>query len=154
MEIEKDKTYVCIKNLHSKVGSGHIAFLEGKEYTAWKNNILTGEDNICYTLPPHSKLSSFFKLKAFMTEEQLERAKQIKERIKKLNDVLELFDMRDARNHYNCFGICREKTIYEPDGMFERESKTIYDILLKHKKQILNEVRQEIEQLEKEFENL
>lgn len=63
MEIEKDKTYVCMKNLHSNVGPDHMAFLEGKEYTAWKNNALTGEDNISYALPPHSKLSYFFKLK-------------------------------------------------------------------------------------------
>lgn len=53
-----------------------------------------------------------------MTEEKLERAKWLKERIKNLNDVLELFDMRNARNHYNHFGICREKTIHNPGGMY------------------------------------
>ena len=64
MKIERDKTYICKKDLHSNVGPDHTAFLKGKEYTAWKNNAQTGEDGISYALPEHSKLDDFFELKA------------------------------------------------------------------------------------------
>ena len=64
MKIERDKVYVCKKDLHSNIGPDHMAFLKGKDYTAWKNNALTGEDGISYALPEHSLLANYFDLKA------------------------------------------------------------------------------------------
>lgn len=61
--IEKGKTYICLKDLHSNVGPAHFAFLKGKEYKAEKDNALYGEDNISYSLPAAFKLEDWFKEK-------------------------------------------------------------------------------------------
>ncbi len=63
MEIKKDKTYICKKSLHSNVGPNHMAFIEGKEYKAEKDNALYGEDNISYALPQHWRLENWFEQK-------------------------------------------------------------------------------------------
>lgn len=64
MNIEKGKTYVCLKDLRSSVGPEHMAFLKGKEYKAEKDNALYGEDNISYCLPSAFKLADWFKVKS------------------------------------------------------------------------------------------
>jgi len=63
MKIERGKTYVCLKSLHSNVGPDHMAFTEGSEYTADHDNALYGDDNLSYALPAHWRLADWFKLK-------------------------------------------------------------------------------------------
>ncbi len=63
MKIERGKTYVCLKTLHSNVGPDHMAFTEGSEYTADHDNALCGDDNLSYALPAHWRLADWFKLK-------------------------------------------------------------------------------------------
>lgn len=63
MKIERGKTYRCKKSLHSNVGPDHMAFTEGKEYTAEKDNALYGDDNLSYALPANWRLDEWFELK-------------------------------------------------------------------------------------------